>query len=82
MHQLLSLLRVIGNRMKFLSLSIKKGCNVNCKGECTARLNNEWSAQKGSTINIGKHLSSLGHWRYQLSYRNIEVKNESIDCYK
>lgn len=63
MHQLLSLLRVIGNRMKFLSLSIK-GCNVNCKGECTARLNNEWSAQKGSTINIGKHLSSLGHCRY------------------
>lgn len=63
MHQLVSLIRVIINQLRFILMKAR-GVDVVCSGKCTSRLDNEWSVSKNATIRVGKHMCALGRCRF------------------
>ena len=72
MKKIISIFRVLINRVKFLCLKIK-GANVSCAGRCTSRLDNEYRIAKNGTLSIGYHFASLKRCRFLVENGTLTI---------
>lgn len=74
LSNIISVLRVIGNNIKFLYFKLK-GVNISYKGKCTSRLSTEYAFSRGSKVEIGYHVTTMQNSRILVRGGELSIGN-------